>query len=178
MAQMSIGHHLQDRAHIMQRSKNYYTGEEEAEDQYVNIDPDTEAQNFEEEWRNKMYATSSHSGHPQRSMLTGRYGDRGETLALPAPESTSHRATSPPVNASATASASTSSHSNHPSSYYQSQANNRMEVSLDSGEDSIDVVSHFSPASSSSSRHSQSSRKHKSSKKYSSRREKKPYRRT
>ena len=35
---MSIGHHIQDRAHVVERSRNTATGDTEEEQNYVNLD--------------------------------------------------------------------------------------------------------------------------------------------
>lgn len=35
---MSIGHHIRDRAHIMQRSRNHRTGDQEERQDYINMD--------------------------------------------------------------------------------------------------------------------------------------------
>jgi len=50
--QMSIGHHLNERAHVRQRARNYYTGEEEHNDDYINLD-ETEAPAFNNEWQQR-----------------------------------------------------------------------------------------------------------------------------
>lgn len=38
MEQMSIGHHIGERAHIMQRSHNRRTGDREERQEYINMD--------------------------------------------------------------------------------------------------------------------------------------------
>lgn len=38
LEQMSIGHHIRDRAHIMQRSRNHRTGDQEERQDYINLD--------------------------------------------------------------------------------------------------------------------------------------------
>lgn len=87
LQKMSIGHHIQDRGHVMERSRNHYTGAEEQNDEYINIEED-DAQQFTNEWRSRMAY-----GGPQRHSvpaLAHREQGRGPQLALPAPESSSH----------------------------------------------------------------------------------------
>lgn len=38
LEQMSIGHHIRERAHIMQRSRNHRTGDQEERQDYINMD--------------------------------------------------------------------------------------------------------------------------------------------
>lgn len=38
LEQMSIGHHIRERAHIMQRSRNHRTGDQEERQDYINLD--------------------------------------------------------------------------------------------------------------------------------------------
>nr|XP_058133360.1 myeloid leukemia factor 2-like [Dasypus novemcinctus] len=50
LEQMSIGHHIRDRAHILQRSRNHRTGDQEERQDYINLD-ESEAAAFDDEWR-------------------------------------------------------------------------------------------------------------------------------
>ncbi|XP_048397478.2 myeloid leukemia factor 1 isoform X1 [Stegostoma tigrinum] len=50
---MSIGHHIQDRAHVIQKSRNQKTGQEEVDQQFINLN-ETDAANFDQEWLNKV----------------------------------------------------------------------------------------------------------------------------
>ncbi|KAK2855405.1 hypothetical protein Q7C36_007274 [Tachysurus vachellii] len=47
---MSIGHHIGDRAHVMERSRNAHTGDQEHRQDFINLE-ETEAEAFDEEWR-------------------------------------------------------------------------------------------------------------------------------
>lgn len=47
--ELSIGHHIQDKAHIKKKTKNVYSGEEEQLEDFVNLD-ETEAESFERNW--------------------------------------------------------------------------------------------------------------------------------
>ncbi|NXY15073.1 MLF1 factor, partial [Atrichornis clamosus] len=50
---MSIGHHLQDRAHVIKKSRNARTGDEEMNQEFINLD-ETEAESFDEEWQKEI----------------------------------------------------------------------------------------------------------------------------
>lgn len=49
---MAIGHHIGDRAHIVEKEKNVYTGEEEHREDLVNLDEE-EAPRFNQEWQQR-----------------------------------------------------------------------------------------------------------------------------
>ncbi|CAM1306593.1 Mlf (predicted) [Pycnogonum litorale] len=49
---MAIGHHIQDRAHIVEKCQNTVTGQRDETQEYVNIEED-EAEDFNREWINK-----------------------------------------------------------------------------------------------------------------------------
>ncbi|XP_064020842.1 myeloid leukemia factor 1 isoform X2 [Pogoniulus pusillus] len=61
---MAIGHHLQDRAHVISKSKNSKTGDEEMNQEFINMD-ETEAQTFDEEWQKEImkFKPSRTGGH-------------------------------------------------------------------------------------------------------------------
>lgn len=63
--EMAIGHHLNDRAHVIEKKKNRYTGDEEENHEYINLEDD-EADQFNNEWQQKAQAFGS---RPMRSML-------------------------------------------------------------------------------------------------------------
>ncbi|XP_064159400.1 myeloid leukemia factor 1 isoform X2 [Anguilla rostrata] len=50
---MAIGHHIQDRGHIMEKKHNTRTGERELNQDFHNMD-ETEAQSFDEEWQREV----------------------------------------------------------------------------------------------------------------------------
>lgn len=72
---MAIGHHIGERAHIVEKQKNDYTGEEEEKVDLINLDED-EAEEFDHEFDSRASAVY---GIPQRSEGSSRQ------LALPAP---------------------------------------------------------------------------------------------
>ncbi|XP_069474551.1 myeloid leukemia factor 1 isoform X2 [Ambystoma mexicanum] len=49
---MAIGHHIQDRAHVIEKSRNSKTGKEEVKQDFLNLD-EGEALTFDEEWQRK-----------------------------------------------------------------------------------------------------------------------------
>jgi len=59
--EMSIGRHIDDRAHIVQRSRNYYTGQQEQNDEFINLEEE-EGPEFHREWetRQRPYARPRH----------------------------------------------------------------------------------------------------------------------
>jgi len=83
LQQMSIGHHIHDRGHVKQRSRNNYTGNQEEVEEFINIE-DTEADRFNQEWRQRAQVNSL-GGHYYRNR--GAIGPAGPTvepyLALP-----------------------------------------------------------------------------------------------
>ncbi|NWV35594.1 MLF1 factor, partial [Grantiella picta] len=50
---MAIGHHIQDRAHVIKKSKNSKTGDEEMNQEFINLD-ESEADTFDEEWQKEV----------------------------------------------------------------------------------------------------------------------------
>lgn len=68
---MAIGHHIGERAHIIEREQNLSTGVQEERQDYINLD-DEEAEDFDREFQTKA-----------RSSLNASGGRRSEQLALP-----------------------------------------------------------------------------------------------
>ncbi|XP_060863665.1 myeloid leukemia factor isoform X1 [Metopolophium dirhodum] len=56
---LAIGHHIGDRAHIVERQQNLYSGDQEENQEYINLDDD-EAEEFNNEWRKKAQNINSH----------------------------------------------------------------------------------------------------------------------
>ncbi|NXA78207.1 MLF1 factor, partial [Thryothorus ludovicianus] len=50
---MAIGHHIHDRAHVIRKSKNSKTGDEEVNQEFINLD-ESEAGSFDEEWQKEI----------------------------------------------------------------------------------------------------------------------------
>lgn len=80
---MTIGHHIQDRGHVMKQSRNAYSGDREENEEFINLEEE-EGEAFEDEFRNRFSSGRRH----HRDAIDGhrRYHrtDRDQ-LALPAP---------------------------------------------------------------------------------------------
>ncbi|KAM7399485.1 hypothetical protein PAMP_018754 [Pampus punctatissimus] len=82
LEKMAIGHHIQDRGHVVEKKINKKTGEKELKQDFQNLD-ESEAQTFDEEWQKELSkfqpsGAMSHLGDPQ---LRGV-----QRAALPGPE--------------------------------------------------------------------------------------------
>lgn len=79
---MAIGHHIGDRAHIIEKEQNVHTGDREEREDFINLEED-DADDFNREWENK---TRSRSEIPRISSGTVRnrhgYGNPGSMLAI------------------------------------------------------------------------------------------------
>ncbi|NXR25264.1 MLF1 factor, partial [Cinclus mexicanus] len=53
LEKIAIGHHIQDRAHVIRKSKNSRTGDEELNQEFINLD-ESEAETFDEEWQKEI----------------------------------------------------------------------------------------------------------------------------
>lgn len=53
LEKMSIGHHIQDRGHVIEKNNNKKTGERELKQDFQNLD-ESEAQSFDEEWQREV----------------------------------------------------------------------------------------------------------------------------
>uniref|UniRef100_A0A3P8WUC7 Myeloid leukemia factor 2 n=1 Tax=Cynoglossus semilaevis TaxID=244447 RepID=A0A3P8WUC7_CYNSE len=95
LERLAIGHHIGDRAHIMERSRNRRTGDREERQDFINLD-ESEADAFDEEWRRGAgrYGPPGARGLEYRDRRAG-----GQQLALTAPPSSTppsgHRHESP-----------------------------------------------------------------------------------
>nr|XP_033781428.1 myeloid leukemia factor 2 [Geotrypetes seraphini] len=89
LEQMSIGHHIRDRAHIVQRSRNHRTGDQEERQDYLNMD-ESEAGGFDEEWRRETSRFRPQRGLEYRRQ-DERHGGDGTRLAIQGPESSPAR---------------------------------------------------------------------------------------
>ncbi|KAG7198735.1 hypothetical protein KM043_001723 [Ampulex compressa] len=113
---LAIGHHIGDRAHILEREQNVHNGEQEEHQEFINLDED-EAESFNKEWESHTRRSTAaigssgygvHGGHNR-----SRHGHK--QLALPEPPTSSKnsghaRATSdnPAVSVSTTSAMSSS----------------------------------------------------------------------
>ncbi|XP_072583359.1 myeloid leukemia factor 1 isoform X1 [Vulpes vulpes] len=53
LEKMSVGHHLHDRAHVIKKSKNNKTGDEEVNQEFINMN-ECDAHAFDNEWQNEI----------------------------------------------------------------------------------------------------------------------------
>lgn len=83
--QMSIGHHIGDRAHILERKKNLRSGEEEENQEYINLEEE-EADDFNKEWETRTRRSIGAIGGGAGSSHNRRRSDQRH-LALPSPPS-------------------------------------------------------------------------------------------
>ncbi|XP_025945989.1 myeloid leukemia factor 2 isoform X3 [Apteryx rowi] len=91
LEQMSIGHHIRERAHIMQRSRNHRTGDQEERQDYINMD-ESDAAAFDDEWRRETSRFRPQRGLDYRRH-EGSNGRRAEgtRLAIQGPEDSPSR---------------------------------------------------------------------------------------
>uniref|UniRef100_A0ABD2XKY3 Myeloid leukemia factor n=1 Tax=Trichogramma kaykai TaxID=54128 RepID=A0ABD2XKY3_9HYME len=92
---MAIGHHIGERAHILERERNYHSGEQEERQEFINLEEE-EAETFNHEWQQKAKQTmGAIGGAPYRQNLYRPH--QNEQLALP---STAPSRTSEPIRQS------------------------------------------------------------------------------
>ncbi|KAM9089968.1 myeloid leukemia factor 1 isoform 2-T4 [Megaptera novaeangliae] len=53
LEKMAVGHHLHDRAHVIKKSKNKKTGDEEVNQEFINMN-ESDAHAFDDEWQNEV----------------------------------------------------------------------------------------------------------------------------
>ncbi|XP_051577230.1 myeloid leukemia factor 2-like isoform X1 [Myxocyprinus asiaticus] len=87
LERMAIGHHIGERGHVMERSRNRLTGDREERQDFFNLE-ESEADAFNEEWRREV---GRYRPPNARSLDYGRdrSGGVGQQLALTAPPSSS-----------------------------------------------------------------------------------------
>lgn len=54
---MAIGHHIGERAHIVEREQNFHSGDREEHEEFINLDED-DAEDFNKEWETKARSRS------------------------------------------------------------------------------------------------------------------------
>ncbi|XP_036371524.1 myeloid leukemia factor 2-like [Megalops cyprinoides] len=89
---LAIGHHIRDRGHVMERSRNHKTGDREERQEFINLE-ESEAAAFDDEWRRE---TGRYPPPNARGLDYGRErraAGGGQQLALPGPSGSS----SPPA---------------------------------------------------------------------------------
>ncbi|KOC62247.1 Myeloid leukemia factor [Habropoda laboriosa] len=93
MKKMAIGHHIGDRAHILEREHNLHSGEQEEHQEFINLDEE-EAESFNSEWE-------SHTRRGVGAIGNSHYGSHGHRnrpdhrqLALPEPSGSRYSSSS------------------------------------------------------------------------------------
>ncbi|XP_019743202.1 myeloid leukemia factor 1 isoform X1 [Hippocampus comes] len=86
LEKMAIGHHIQDRGHVIEKKMNKKTGDKELIQDFQNMD-ESEAQSFDEEWQKEL-SKFRPSGSP--AQLEPPRRRRGQQAPLAGPERT-HR---------------------------------------------------------------------------------------
>ncbi|CAG5129068.1 unnamed protein product [Candidula unifasciata] len=89
---VAVGHHINDRAHIIERSRNNRTGEQNENQEYVNLDEE-EAQPFDREYQEKFHAGMANMG--ARGIEHRRRGDKSRALTSETPYHRSRHAALP-----------------------------------------------------------------------------------
>lgn len=80
LEKMSIGHHIQDRGHVMEKKLNNKTGKREFNQDFQNLD-ETEAEAFDEEWKQELskYKSDNFKSQEPRSITFSQdQGHRGQ----------------------------------------------------------------------------------------------------
>ncbi|RMX53053.1 hypothetical protein pdam_00014589 [Pocillopora damicornis] len=67
---MAIGHHLGDRSHVIERSLNRRTGDEDRKQNFINLD-ESDAAAFDQEWKQRTKLPSHSLRDGQRTTLRG-----------------------------------------------------------------------------------------------------------
>lgn len=111
LQKMKVGRHIQDRGHVMERSRNNYTGDEEENNEFINIEEE-EAPQFQQEWSSRMsraYPNGQQQQYlqqaPQRTRLAITAGPSNDnhyqyqSTQSPGPIITHPPSTSPPPSA-------------------------------------------------------------------------------
>ncbi|XP_061637450.1 myeloid leukemia factor 1 isoform X1 [Phyllopteryx taeniolatus] len=86
LEKMSIGHHIQDRGHVVEKKMNKKTGDKEFIQDFQNMD-ESEAQSFDEEWQKEL---SKFKPSGSMAQLEPPRRHRGQQAPLAGPERT-HR---------------------------------------------------------------------------------------
>ncbi|XP_021941464.1 myeloid leukemia factor isoform X3 [Zootermopsis nevadensis] len=91
MKKIAIGHHIGERAHVLEREQNLHSGDREERQEFINLDED-EAEDFNKEFEQKTRQSVGAIGYSSPNSSSNRHGRRHREpqLALP-PSSSSSR---------------------------------------------------------------------------------------
>lgn len=106
LQKMKVGRHIQDRGHVIEKSRNNNTGDEEENNEFINIEEE-EAPQFQQEWSSRMSRAYPNGGQqqqylqqaPQRARLAITSGptDHYQSSVSPVPIITHPPSSTPPL---------------------------------------------------------------------------------
>uniref|UniRef100_A0A2K5NHA9 Myeloid leukemia factor 1 n=1 Tax=Cercocebus atys TaxID=9531 RepID=A0A2K5NHA9_CERAT len=81
LEKMAIGHHIHDRAHVIKKSKNRKTGDEEVNQEFINMN-ENDARAFDEEWQSEVlkYKPGRHNLENTRMRSVGHENPGSQEL--------------------------------------------------------------------------------------------------
>ncbi|XP_070947256.1 myeloid leukemia factor 1 isoform X3 [Macaca nemestrina] len=81
LEKMAIGHHIHDRAHVIKKSKNRKTGDEEVNQEFINMN-ENDAHAFDEEWQSEVlkYKPGRHNLENTRMRSVGHENPGSQEL--------------------------------------------------------------------------------------------------
>lgn len=90
---ISIGHHIGERAHVLEREQNYHSGEREERQEFINLEEE-EAEDFNREFEQRTRHSLGAIGYSSNSSNRHARRHREPQLALPSSSSSRHRSRS------------------------------------------------------------------------------------
>ncbi|XP_018912326.1 myeloid leukemia factor isoform X2 [Bemisia tabaci] len=87
---MQIGHHIGERAHVIEREQDLNSGQQEENQEFINLEED-EADSFNHEWMQKTQRYSRRGQHDAIGYGSPRHHRHSNGPQLALPSSTSHR---------------------------------------------------------------------------------------
>ena len=69
LEKMAVGHHIHDRAHVIKKSKNNKMGDEEVNQEFINMN-ESDAHAFDDKWQNEVLKYKP-TGRPDNRENTG-----------------------------------------------------------------------------------------------------------
>lgn len=92
LERMSIGHHIGERAHVLERSRNAHTGDHEQRQDFINLE-ESDAAAFDDEWRREV---GRYMPPNARGLDYGRNRRAGQLALTAPPNSSSSTSPRPP----------------------------------------------------------------------------------
>ncbi|XP_021941468.1 myeloid leukemia factor isoform X7 [Zootermopsis nevadensis] len=88
MKKIAIGHHIGERAHVLEREQNLHSGDREERQEFINLDED-EAEDFNKEFEQKTRQSVGAIGYSSPNSSSNRHGRRHREPQLALPPSSS-----------------------------------------------------------------------------------------